>query len=365
MENVTKSKLTLIIDGNWLLMSRWSVINGKFQDDEEMCREIQNMMVKSINVVLRIFPLIDNIIFVSDGGSWRNSLEIPSFMSDEYKGTREQSPDINWKMIFDSYEDFIKILSNEGITTCQVPGVEGDDWCWYWSTKLNSEGTNCIIWSMDKDLTQLVKTNHDTGVFTVCWNKSSVTIEDGIYNENDTDGLDFFFGDLTKESNDRYLHSIISKTGTIKKIDPSTVVVDKIIRGDKGDNIIPIILRKSKGGNSDKLFRVATKDMDMELDIHDDNKVKDYINNILESNNYKNRVIKVVNGEYVDKNADEVFEHFKYNKRLVALEKESYPEEILDAMNSYTGYTVNKNLSGVTSYISAKANKLTSVLDMI
>ena len=61
-----KSKLTLIVDGNWLLMSRWSVMNGRFQDDEEMCREIQSMMVKSINVVLRTFPSIDNIIFVSD-----------------------------------------------------------------------------------------------------------------------------------------------------------------------------------------------------------------------------------------------------------------------------------------------------------
>ena len=49
MEN--KSKLTLIIDGNWLLMSRWAVLNGKFIDDNDMCREIQLTMLKSINLV--------------------------------------------------------------------------------------------------------------------------------------------------------------------------------------------------------------------------------------------------------------------------------------------------------------------------
>ena len=128
MEN--KSKLTLIVDGNWLLMSRWAVMNGKFQEDNEMCREIQLTMVKSINVVLRTFPSIDNIIFVSDRGSWRNDLEIPSFMIEEYKGNRELDPSVNWKAIFESYEEFINLLAEQGITTCQVHGIEGDDWCW-------------------------------------------------------------------------------------------------------------------------------------------------------------------------------------------------------------------------------------------
>ena len=358
-----KSKLTLIVDGNWLLMSRWSVMNGRFQDDEEMCREIQSMMVKSINVVLRTFPSIDNIIFVSDGGSWRNDLEIPSFISEEYKGNREQDQSINWKMIFEYYEEFIKLLSNEGITTCQVPGVEGDDWCWYWSTKLNKEGTNCIIWSMDKDLTQLVHTNHDTGVFTVCWNKNGVTIEDGIYNENN-DELDFFFGDLNKENNDRYLHDVIAKSTKIIKINPKEIVIDKIIRGDKGDNIFPIILKKSKT-SSDKLFRVSTKDLDLGLNIHNEKDVKQYISNILNLTNYKDRVVKKSGNDYVTKTQDEIYEHFKYNVKLVTLEKESYPPEILEAMNSYTGYVINKNITGINSYILAKSNKLANILEIL
>ena len=65
---MSKSKLTLVVDGNWLLMSRMSVLNARYADDEQMCKDLKIMMIKSINIVLRTFPAIDNIIFVSDGG---------------------------------------------------------------------------------------------------------------------------------------------------------------------------------------------------------------------------------------------------------------------------------------------------------
>lgn len=361
MEN--KSKLTLIVDGNWLLMSRWAVLNGRFYDDAEMCRELQMAMVKSINVVLRTFPSIDNIIFVSDGGSWRQKVPIPSFMIEEYKGNRELDPNINWDMIFSHYEEFVKLLEESGITACRVQGIEGDDWCWYWSTKLNNEGTNCIIWSMDKDLTQLVRTNKETGVFTICWNKIVTTVENGNYSENND--LDFFFGDLNKENNERYLHEIISKSSKIIKINPKDVVIDKVIRGDKGDNILPIITRKSAKGTTNKLFRVSTKDVNLNLDIHNENEIKQYISDLLHSKNYAGRVVKKVGETFEEKTEQEILEHFNYNVKLVNLDKSSYPEDVLESMYSYTGYNVNRNISQVTSYITAKSNKLSSILDII
>ena len=54
--------------------------------------------------------IFDNIIFVSDGGSWRQKIPIPSFMIEEYKGNRELDPNINWDMIFSHYEEFVKLL---------------------------------------------------------------------------------------------------------------------------------------------------------------------------------------------------------------------------------------------------------------
>ena len=105
-----KSKLTLLIDGNWLLMSRLSVLSNSYVDDFELCQELKLLMIKSINVVLRTFPFIDNIIFCADGGSWRSKIEIPSCLHHdeegqlvEYKGTRSRSTDINWEVIFNGY----------------------------------------------------------------------------------------------------------------------------------------------------------------------------------------------------------------------------------------------------------------------
>lgn len=402
----SKSKLTLIIDGNWLLMSRMSVLNKKYADTDELCNALQSMMIKSINVVLRQFPIIDNIIFVADGGSWRNHIDIPTFLlnnklSDEaidsikallheyskthdinididaitadtftlkdlrkydididdlpltqleYKGNREKSPDIDWDSIFASYENFIGILQQSGINVCKEPGIEGDDWAWYWSSKLNAEGTNCIIWSRDKDLTQLVRTDANY-CFTICWNKEfGVTCE-----ETNDDDMAFFFNP-TYAVNAELFSVVCSKSKEVAAIKPANVVIDKVIRGDAGDNIQPLVLRKAKSESSNKLFKVSEKDIDWNMDIHDDAKVREYFVNLLSSKNYIGRVMVSVN---------QAIEHFKYNVRLVELASTSYPEEILEKFNEYDSYTCNTNLSEAEYEVNKKVNAVSSIIDFI
>ena len=51
-----KSKLTLIVDGNWLLMSRLAVMNGRYPNIDELLRELKLLMVRSTNLVLKTFP---------------------------------------------------------------------------------------------------------------------------------------------------------------------------------------------------------------------------------------------------------------------------------------------------------------------
>ncbi len=359
-----QSKVTLIVDGNWLLMSRLSVLTNQYNSDEETCKELQLLMLKSINRVLNTFQSIDNIIFIADGGSWRNKIDIPQFLyeehkddeSIEYKGQRHLDESIiNWETVFKYYEEFIDLLENNGITTCRKQNIEGDDWCWYWSTKLNDEGTNVIIWSMDKDLTQLVNTNDQNGIFTICWNnKTGLTCEKKENQEEDP--LQFFFNDLSKEYNTRLFESIADKCKNINEIVPKEIVIDKIIRGDKGDNIFPIIVKKSNNTESTKTFRVSVKDIDYNLNLNNDNEIKNYIHNVVNSKKYINKV---------KKSEENIFEHFKYNYQLVSLSKDNYPQEILDDMNSYMGYHVNNNISEVLSYLTARNNNLTGILDTI
>lgn len=352
-----KSKLTLIIDGNWLFLSRMSILVNKFPNERDMMKELKLLMIKSINVVLRTFPLIDNIIFVADGGSWRNKIEIPDFLKTEgieYKGNRHQSDDLDWDIIFGGYEDFISKLAESGITTCRENGIEGDDWCWFWSRKLNKENTNCIIWSKDRDLTQLVKVN-ENNCFTAWWNKDNgIILEDNGVSKED-DFIDKFFFNPMYLQNSQIEDDLIEKSEKAEKIKPLSVVIDKIIRGDQGDNVYPVILKEAKN-NSGKKFRVSQKDIDYELDINNSNKVREYVENLLNLKSYKGRVHKTV---------DEIVEHFDYNKRLVLLEENSYPEQILEKMNEYTEYNCNKDCSLAEQKIQAEKNDLERLLEDI
>lgn len=355
---MAKSKLTLLVDGNWLLISRLSVLQMNIQDDFQMCQELKSVLIKSLNVILRTFPEIDNIIFCADGGTWRSKLRIPQCLHheefgamSEYKGTREKSDDINWDLVFTTFEEFITILGQSGITTCREREIEGDDWMWWWSTHLNADGTNCIIWSNDNDLKQLVKMDKNK-CFTAWWNKKPGLFIDARIKEDEFD----FMMNYEFNENEHILDKIKQRATNVSKIDPSNIVIEKILKGDISDNIIPIMLRKAKSGDSNKRFKISTKDVDYQLEYYSDDKVMEYLTNLYSSKSYDGRVVCSL---------PEVVEHFKYNRQLVALEEKSYPKEVLDTLKNYDDYMLSKDISIAESQIYAQKNSLGGVLDII
>lgn len=350
-----KSKLTLIVDGNWLLMSRLSVLNNRFADDYELNQELKLLMIKSINIVLKNFPDIDNVIFVADGGSWRNNLEIPDYLIKEceedgvpvgYKENRVRSEDINWELLFKSYDEFISNLKECGITACQENNVEGDDWCYHWSTLLNSQETNCIIWTKDNDLKQLVHIDSNK-CFTVWWNA-----DNGLYMEDFPEENFNFLFNTEFNINEDLLEHIKSKSKEVFKINKNDIIIDKIIRGDAGDNIYPILVKKSKS----RKYRVSPKELDLSLDYKNENAVHNYIYNLINSKKYAGSI---------NKSLENIEDHFNFNRKLVVLEKESYPQEILDIFDQYNDYTISKDTSLAENKIQAESNKLKGILDII
>ena len=355
---MSKSKLTLLIDGNWLLMSRLSVISNKYYDDYELCQDLKLMLIKSINVVLRQFPMIDNLIFCADAGSWRNKIELPKYLIQqketegiivEYKGTRTRSSDINWELVFDAYDDFLLTLTQTGINVSREKDIEGDDWIYHWSKELNKQGTNCIIWTKDNDLKQLVHTDNNM-CFTIWWNKDTGVFTDN-YNEED---LNFLFNYEFNE-NDILFNDIVKKSINVTKILPEQIIIDKIIKGDGSDNILPIIVRKSKT-NSTKVFKVSTKDINYELDFNNDTNVRSYIHELINKKNYLGRI---------DKSEEDIVDHFKYNRTLIVLNDKYFPDYVKDILNSYNDYNLSKDTSLAESQIQASANKLKGILDII
>lgn len=357
---MSKSKLTLIIDGNWLFMSRLAVIANRYANDYDLCQGIKSLMIKSINLVLRKFPIIDNIIFVADGGSWRNQIPLPEYLQREseegmiveYKGTRSKSDDINWDLLFSAFEDFISTLQVSGINAYREQYLEGDDWIWWWSTYLNSQNTNCIIWTKDNDLKQLVNIDNNK-CFTAWWNNDA-----GIFIKDfEEEEFDFLFNSSFNE-NESIWNQLTKYCKDVKKINPKHIIIDKILKGDSSDNILPIILRASKNKESLKKFKISTKDIDYNLNYNNLIDVKIYIHNLINQKNYKNRI-------YNNKTEKDIIEHFEFNKKLIVLEKNNYPNDILDIFKNYTEYNLNKDLSIAENQINAVSNKLSGILDII
>ena len=84
-----KSIMTIVIDGNWLLMSRLSILRMRIKDEDTLVKEVKLMMIKSINKLLRDIPQIDNVIFVADVGSWCKMIRIRAYLKNDhntYKG---------------------------------------------------------------------------------------------------------------------------------------------------------------------------------------------------------------------------------------------------------------------------------------
>ena len=342
-------------------MSRLAVLNNKFEDTDTLIKNVKKMLIRSMKVVLSTFEDIDNIVFVADGGSWRNNVPIPNslikkskngeIVSEEYKGTREKSKDIDWDAIFKGYEEFIDKLSETGITTCREKNIEGDDWVYFWSNYFNSIGTNVIIWSADKDLTQLVKTDKHY-CFTIWYNgKNEITEE-----EVEQDDMDFFFN-TQYYRNEAILINISDAVKYKNYINPKHVVIDKILKGDSSDNIQPIMIRKSKTGKSSKKFKISTNDIYYDLNYNNDVEVLNYLSKIYNSKSYIDRV---------EDSIDDVFEHYKYNRKLVELSNTEIPDEVINKMKEYINrLTYSCDLSKAESHILAESNDISAIAELI
>lgn len=355
-----KSRLTLIIDGNWLLISRLAVLRNKYNTVDELFPILKENMIKSVAIVVNQIKCIDNVIFVADGGSWRKRIEQPKVLvedneEDSYKGTRSKSADFDWDKFFTEYNNFIEELSTVGhVNIFKAHGVEGDDWCWYLSNALYKSGTNCLIMSADKDLTQLVKFDPVSFNFVMTYykvksTKHLITYDKTIDNYKDQISMSFFL-DQDKIHNYDCIGACLGIATDKKGIDPKAVVVDKIFRGDVSDNVLAPI----KYTSGSKTYKITAKQLDFGLNINSDEELKAFINRTIDNN-----------PKYSSLNKEAVLEHALYNRKLVYLDQGEYPQEILEKMQENAYYTCSTNLDTELSYIRSQKNNLTEFLDIL
>lgn len=326
------NKCTLLIDFNWLTISRFSIMMDKFEKSNPPTirnlakQELKDTMAHSINIILNRFPCIDNIVIAADGGSWRKTLPIPeSLQNITYKGNREQKIEYDWDAIFGASNELLKNCKEIGLTCTQFNNIEGDDWIWYWSRRLNADGIHCIIWSIDNDLKQLVQKDSNTGAFTVWYNdKNGLWINEELQ-EPVLNDIDFFM--MPPTYNSPILETLKSKTkSTVNYVRPDDIILSKVICGDSGDNI-KSVFRYEKNGRT---YRVSEKEWNKIADEYNIVSINCLLNCIPQT------AYAIANHKKYKSfhpNQTEIEEMIRYNIKLVYLNESVIPETLLITMN--------------------------------
>lgn len=324
------NRCTLIVDGNWLMMSRLPSTYNQFRAEcpdfikEQAVDNLVDAMLSSINVTLQKFAgVVDNMIFVADGYSWRKQLEVPQQLGDtRYKGNRVKTEEMDWSYIYSSIDRISEGLKKNNCTVSRSKSAEGDDWMWYWSRRLNNEGINAIIWSTDNDLKQLVQ--YDGTSFT-CWYNDF----NGLYmpkNIEDTCDSDIdFFMQFTNNTTYEMLKQTVQN---VNYIQPELIVMNKIICGDSSDNIKSIVTQEKNGKEyrvTEKFWNTVREDLG--------------INTLDEFFGHEDIIIEeLLKRKKVTDKAEDIYPRFDYNKRLVWLDESSYPPEVLVQMETDSEY---------------------------
>ena len=248
-------KHTLLIDGNYFLHSRLFVLPRKkgkqlLGTEEDKAQLMRKLSIDFASEVRKMTPFVDQIVVAVDSKSWRKDL----FPDAQYKGTRTHDDSINWENVFGVYADFQQILHKKGVIIHQISGAEADDVLFGWSTQLNNEGKNCIVWTGDRDLIQLVNYNNATDAYSLWYYNSKrhlIAFEgfEKVVNARKTSEMsneELLFNIGSEEATydklkEDFQEWTIKNKVSIEEINCDDFIFTKILQGDKSDNIKSVV----------------------------------------------------------------------------------------------------------------------------
>ena len=258
--------MNIIIDGNAFLnvsasivkniLSKDKRVGDKYyvsdllNDDKFLLKQVSKDTFRkfSINYLGSILaPFKENIssvFFVFDSKSWRKKyirdhVEAHGDGDFSYKGQRQY--DDKMYLFFEYFQtEILNVISEDyGIVVSRIPGAEGDDLIAYICENLKED---ICIWSVDKDLTQLLENNSRKVILMtpkqMTKYKKIYTTED--FCETKETEVDLFNFDIESIDNSAILNIINDLTQKDYQhltLDPTLEVVTKILAGDSSDNI--------------------------------------------------------------------------------------------------------------------------------
>ena len=350
----------LIIDGNYFIYSRLFVlprqkmpaefgesidIDTRFMSSQSEMNIFMRKLATDFSSELRkLKNITGRIIFTLDSKSWRKDL----YPTSEYKANREQDNKIHWSNVHNVIEEFTELLKEQGVIIHRVAGAEGDDLIYAWTCALNSKGENCIIWSGDTDLMQLVNYNRSTDAYTLWYDNTRSRI--GVYPGfvkylNIKDGSkedeyeDIFSVDnvliVSNQIKEEIKQFIGSNSLETLDVYCDDYVLTKILTGDKSDNIKSVYSVEKIG----KTGKPRTSKINEE-------KAKSILNTFkkrhgrfssmyLFEESYKKELVKIIAAEMSLTNPDDLLPNLELNTNLILLHSSTIPETLQTIMYNH------------------------------
>lgn len=354
--------LNLLFDGNNFFYKTLYSMNvqtsGVLLDTKSEQDILLYKLVQDFAFLVRIFETKPKrIIMTVDSHSWRKELISSGEDGDgenlEYKGNRSQSKSINWDnfyMVIDLFNDIIKTKHN--IIIQRDHGMECDDLIYLWAKKLFSIGENTIIMSADADLNQLIQFSDNRKNFVIQFVPAS-NQRKFIYNAefllehtdtvadldaliNDIESASIFDFNLKVDTNRKFNNVLKRKMAEYKNktVDPYISLITKIIVGDAGDNVGPVVGFNKKLSNG-KTQGVRISERDALLIIK--SMIVDEKFDIMNIDEFGHHVLKLIQtkkrySEHVNNGFDlaRINKNLKRNLKLVMLHDDIIPAEYLN-----------------------------------
>ena len=267
-------KHTLLIDGNYFVFSRLFVLPKPkggallLGDDKQKSQFMRKLAIDFASEMRKLKMFVDDVVLTVDSKSWRKDM----YPDAQYKGTRKQNKTVDWTSVYEVYEAFQQIVAKKGVTVHQIQGAEADDVIFGWSTMLNARGKSCIVWTGDRDLIQLVNYSTTNDAHTVWYYNTKKSLYG--YKGFEADMAESASKDMTEDDmlfnmggqhmmRDAYQRDIMgwvkANKINITEIDCDEFIFNKILVGDKSDNI-PSVVTWQKEMKNGKLRNYSITD---------------------------------------------------------------------------------------------------------
>ena len=336
------AKHTLLIDGNYFLHSRLFVLPRKkdtqlLEDHKSQSQLMRKLCIDFASELRKMIPFVDQVVVAVDAKSWRKDL----FPDAQYKGTRTQDNSINWKGVFDVYTKWQELLAKQGVIIHRINGAEADDVIFGWSTQLNNEGKNCIVWTGDRDLIQLVNYNNAMDAYTLWYynsnrklitfdgftdllessNQDELSNEDLLFNMSANNVMqDKLVNDITQWSN---INNVV-----FESVNCDEFIFSKILQGDKSDNIKSVVnwTKTSKSGrimNYSISEKISFKILDQFTTENGEFRIDMFFNQ-----NYLDKIVDIIHKVVGKSTIEDIRTRFNQNLDLMLLHYNTIPEAI-------------------------------------